>query len=222
MSNQILPRSQLEAMISADLLALADEYGIDVPENLNRRFIIAGLLEAMQEQYGENPGVAALAEAANRGPPELPKTYNETVIAAILRNPVWLYIYWDISAVDLAIIRSSRRRQGLLTITMLDGGGKPLSGDSFAIPLSIDSREQHVRVPEGKRAVRVELAVNEEPEKRRVLAVLPKVPLPENTLDFPSLVTKKNIPPMLALSGFQEILRGQYLRHRQFTASPEG
>ena len=49
MSDMRLSRAHLETLPTADLIALADEYGIDIPENLNRRFIIGELLEAAEE-----------------------------------------------------------------------------------------------------------------------------------------------------------------------------
>jgi len=35
-----LSRAYLESLSTSDLVSLAEEYGIDVPEGLNRRFII--------------------------------------------------------------------------------------------------------------------------------------------------------------------------------------
>ena len=44
-----ITRSYLETLSSADLNDLAEEYGIDIPEDLTRRFVIAELLEAAVE-----------------------------------------------------------------------------------------------------------------------------------------------------------------------------
>ena len=35
-----LSRNHLETLTSSQLIELADEYGIDIPDDLNRRFII--------------------------------------------------------------------------------------------------------------------------------------------------------------------------------------
>ena len=40
MSETILTRADLEKLSLSQLSRLADEYGIDVPENLDRRFLI--------------------------------------------------------------------------------------------------------------------------------------------------------------------------------------
>ena len=44
-----ITRAYLETLSSADLNDLAEEYGIDIPEDLTRRFVIAELLEAAVE-----------------------------------------------------------------------------------------------------------------------------------------------------------------------------
>lgn len=42
-------RQQLEAMSTSQLIAFADKYGIDIPSDLDRRFIIGELLEAEED-----------------------------------------------------------------------------------------------------------------------------------------------------------------------------
>jgi hypothetical protein len=228
MSNRILSRNYLESMVSADLVALADEYGIDVPENLNRRFIIAELLETAAEMDEENESDMVLVESAELPQAELPKSYNETAVTAILRNPVWLYIYWDISDNDLDFIGSTQGCRPALNIVIFDTGEQARdpqrlspSSDSFVMPIAIDDREQYVLVPAGKAAARVELVLDMRNGKRQVLAVSSIIPLPWSSIDFSSVVTKKSIPPMLSLSGFHEIIREQYQQHRHSFSQPE-
>jgi hypothetical protein len=88
--------------------------------------------------------------------------------------------------------------------------------DSFEIPLTFDVREQYVLLPAGKKALRVELVLDSPREKHETLTASSIVRLLQRNLDFSEFVTKKNIPPMLALSGFHEIVRDQFLLHRSF------
>ena len=44
MQNEILTRAYLETLSFSDLVTLADNYGIDVPENLDRSFLIGELI----------------------------------------------------------------------------------------------------------------------------------------------------------------------------------
>ena len=50
-SDQIdLSRNTLETLTSSQLIDLADEYGIDIPDNLNRQFIIEELIEVAKQK----------------------------------------------------------------------------------------------------------------------------------------------------------------------------
>jgi hypothetical protein len=221
MSNRILSRNYLESMVSADLVALADEYGIDVPENLNRRFIIAELLEIAAEIDDETENTIEFVESAELPQTELPKSYNETSVTAILRNPVWLYIYWDISEKDLNFIHSTPGCRPALNIIVFDRENKPVPENSFIMPVTLDDREQYVLLPAGKAKTCVELVLDMRDGKRQVFASSSVIPLPWSSFDFSSVVTKKSIPPMLSLSGFHEIISAQYRQHRHSFSQPE-
>ena len=104
----LVSRTYLESLSTADLISLADEYGIDIPENLNRRFIIGELLEAAEEwdEFEDD-----LEESDQLETADLPQTYNETVISAVLRNPVWLFVYWDVKKDHIVQIQKSSKVQ---------------------------------------------------------------------------------------------------------------
>ena len=61
MDTMLLSRTYLESLSTADLFSLAEEYGIDIPENLNRRFIIGELLDISGDCGGYNLGFAWLS-----------------------------------------------------------------------------------------------------------------------------------------------------------------
>ena len=49
MKKDTVSRQQLEAMTTAELIDLADKYGIEIPDDLNRTFIVGEILEASEE-----------------------------------------------------------------------------------------------------------------------------------------------------------------------------
>ena len=53
MDNNMLSRPYLESLTSAQLFELAEQYGIDIPPDLNRRFIIGELLEELESERNE-------------------------------------------------------------------------------------------------------------------------------------------------------------------------
>ena len=54
MENIPISLSYLETLSTADLLELAEEYDLDIPEQLNRRFIISELIEIEDELNEQN------------------------------------------------------------------------------------------------------------------------------------------------------------------------
>ena len=44
----------------------------------------------------------------------LPTTYNETSITAVIRNPAWIYAYWDISVADVETIIQNNHFSSLM------------------------------------------------------------------------------------------------------------
>jgi hypothetical protein len=214
MNNHILSRKNLETLSSADLMSLADEYGIDVPEDLNRRFIIAELADIAVELESDELSGLTITDSV-RTVAELPLTYNETVISAVLSNPVWLYVYWDISSADRAIINMSRTHAVFIVrVAVIGDDGKIDHKESFDIPVSVTDTDQYILLPSGDKNIRVELILETPTDKPRLLAVSGNVPLTGSCPDFHSSLVSGH-SPMLELSGFKELVRSHFLQHRQ-------
>ena len=102
MNNEQINCAYLETLAFKDLIKLADEYGVDVPQDLDRRFLIAELLELAQEESNANDLQMIITDDDEENEEiNLPANYNETKIAAILRNPAWLFVFWNISEFDM-------------------------------------------------------------------------------------------------------------------------
>ena len=95
-------RADLESLTSAELTALADQSGIDIPRDLDRVFIIEALLDLEDEwEEGEDSaGEIALEEALDQETAALPKQYNITFIDVLIRDPRWVFVYWEIKGQD--------------------------------------------------------------------------------------------------------------------------
>ena len=105
MNERNLTRTYLETLSFADLVALADEYGVDVPEDLDRRFLIAELLELAQEEAGQNEEMI-ISSASGSEKSVLPGNYNETQISFVFRNPAWIFVFWNINENDFAALKN--------------------------------------------------------------------------------------------------------------------
>jgi hypothetical protein len=64
MNDEFISREYLESLSFSDLSNLADKYGIDVPENLDRRFLIAEILEIVEEFNDEREDMQVSSEVS--------------------------------------------------------------------------------------------------------------------------------------------------------------
>ena len=223
MENKVLSKQELESMSTSDLISLADEYGIEIPDNLNRRFIIEELLETSEELFNnfnlaENEEVK-IDETENAFPNELPTSYNDTEINLTMRNPEWIFVFWDISETDLAKLQSSDNFKNLfLHIAFYDSfdeDEKPL--DSIEIKINLETREQYVFIPKDKKILNITLVASFETEEPKILASTRRIQIPCVNEDIKNMKPgmKLNFPPLVNLSGLKTILHDYYLNHAQ-------
>ncbi len=221
MKTKILSRAYLETLSTPDLISLADEYGIDIPDDLNRRFIVGELLEAAEEL--DRPEQDKMLTDEEHAPvhtdeEELPKTYNETVISAMLRNPAWAFVFWDIRADDLTRLNASGDFSHLsLRVSIFDQIDSSLPAESFEVQVSMDGRSQYVLLPFGKKFFRVDLIAHFSGKKEDLLAISRRISIPHgNELLTEALPGRElDISPALRLSGLSELLKNHYENHRQ-------
>jgi len=210
-------RAYLETLSTADLLALADEYGIDIPEELNRQLIIGELLEAAAEEneYEEEP----VNEGENPGLPEenaLPDHYNETAITAIMRNPVWCYVYWDISDADRnGVLASDDFDSLVLRVSFFENRASAKARESYDIPVTDENREQFVLVPANELYVRIDLVALIEEQSAQVLAHSRMITIPQGCPEISSIINDSDISDVMKISGLPNLIKTQYQNHRQ-------
>ena len=116
-------RTHLESLTTGDLIRVADNWGIDIPPDLDRIFIIEELLEAASQEDAEQADTFAAApdEAAvpggTKGPDAdetalLPKQYNISFIEVMIRDPLWAFVFWEIKAADKELFEKAQDFDG--------------------------------------------------------------------------------------------------------------
>ncbi|MBR5964732.1 MAG: DUF4912 domain-containing protein [Treponema sp.] len=212
-----LTRAKLETLTSAELLEIADEYGIDAPDDLNRQFIIGDLLELASELEEDEKvkETIALAEGEQQiNVNTLPTSYNETKINVILRNPISLFVWWDLSEWTIKKIRSERSQLRLF-VYFFESLDDEKPADAFDIQLTYADRENYVIIPGGKKIVRVDL-VSESADKSEILAFSEKIVIPKGSPVMASKPGEKlAVSRIVEHSGVAELLRLHYNTYRQ-------
>mgnify|MGYP002624068604 CR=1 FL=1 len=220
MESNALTLAHLETLSSADLIALADDYGIDIPDNLNRRFIIGELLEVAQEAF-QAPAPAQVMNEEGEfhfENLELPDSFNETEISVILRNPAWAFVYWDISAEALKKISESARFKNLvLRISYFESEAEQNPTEYYDMQIALTDREQYILLEAGKKFFRVDLVAFFADGSSDNLTISEKIQLPKTPAIFSKAFPGEEveIPKILELSGLKKLLKSHYEKYRQ-------
>ena len=220
MEQKILNLAYLETLSSADLIALADDYGIDIPGNLNRRFIIGELLEVSQEFAQPAPKAVIMNENGEvpSSSAELPSSFNETEISVILRNPAWAFVYWDISVEGLKkISESSRFRNLVLRVSYFESEESSNPVEYYDLQVALSDRAQYVLLEAGRKFLRVDLVAFFTDGSCDSLTISKKITLPKT----PAILAKAfpgqevEVPEILEVSGMKHLLKSHYEKYRQ-------
>ena len=214
MSDEVITRNYLEKLSFSELSRLADNYGIDVPENLDRRFLIAELLEINEEN--EEISEDMIISSNNEDSKEVfvfPKNYNETQIDCVLRNPVWLFIFWNIS--DNALLKKTGDYNLMLRICSFEDEEAKIPDEAFEINAVEKSQEQYFLLPAGKKYIKVELLYSVE-GKVNVLAFTPLIKIPQGSKLVNDLQSgfDSEFQPLVQLSDINTVITKQYTYHR--------
>ena len=216
MDDEKINRGYLETLSFSDLVKLADEYGVDVPEDLDRRFLICEILELVQENTNDksNNMIISSGEGSCQDV-NLPKTYNETHISCVLRNPVWAFVFWDVNETDLSELRQSQDLKIALRVCILASRDDLMPQEVFEVEIPKGVNEQYVFLPPNKNFIRVEL-VSSIGAERKVLAFSSVVEIPECSLEASSCEPwmQKEYPEIIKLSGIEKLLLDQYKNYR--------
>lgn len=215
MKEEMITRTYLETLSFSDLVALADDYGVDVPDDLDRRFLIAELLELAEESATPDDEMVICADGATNEHNVLSGNYNETQVSCILRNPAWLFVFWNISDVDADRMRETFGSSLKLRICILNSPKDMMPREAYEIQSSTTSQEQYVLIQKGTEYIKVELVFATE-TGGEVLAFSPVVHIPQGAsfVNDLQLGRDSDFSPVAELSGMNEILTEHYKNHR--------
>ena len=216
MDDEVITRAYLETLSFSDLKKLADEYGVDVPEDLDRRFLLSELLEIAEEnRQDKTAGMIISFENSTNQSTNLPQGYNETQISCVLQNPVWAFVFWDISDTDMNMLSALPGYSLSLRVCILVSETELSPKECFEIELPNGVNEQYVLIPAGKNFIRIEL-IYSSGSNREVLAFSPVVAVPKSSSNVEKYQpgVENDFPPIMKLSGIDKILEDQYKKYR--------
>jgi hypothetical protein len=209
-----LTRPFLDTLSTGELMTLADSLGIDVPPATERIFIIDEILEADngdeeagQEDEEERPEL--LGETELLEPVSLPKQYNITYLDVYVRDPLWVFAFWEIKGQDKEKYERDPDFEGYcLKVCPLKGSpgntgvlNLPGEDNSFTVPVGVSDFAWYLGFPPGGGFFRVELCVLRG-GKAVTLAVSRPFKLPDL---LPAEGADAGESPLGILSGFNDL-----------------
>ncbi len=219
MYNEVVNRSYLESCTFSELLKLADSLGVDVPENLNRNFLISEILESVEEniEVSTDFDILMTDEDSFSNDEELSmRSCNSTEVQIVLRNPAWAYVYWNISDSDRTALENAFVSQMMIRVSSFSEKYQIKPDEYCDFNISKKDSGQYILLPAGKKFFRVDLLFNldgivdilsssitfEMPKGSALLADM----RPGRGYEF---------SPIMELSGIKELLTEHYKNHRE-------
>jgi hypothetical protein len=208
----IFTRSFLESLATRELMQIADRSGIDIPPGLDRVFIIRELLENQDEEYPEE---TSLLGKEGLETVQIPRQYNITFLEVLVRDPLWVFAFWEIKKTDRERFEGDPDFGGYyLRVLPLSAGGTPgfpgfhfsepcppvktfLKGEARSVQVGLDDNSWYLGFPPGGGSFKVELYVFT--GEQRALAVSRPFTLPRLLEKQGSSRSLEN--PLIRLSG---------------------
>jgi len=212
-----LTRAYLETLSTSDLVSLADDNGIDIPEGLNRRFIIGELLELSDDNRRTETESPILVGSEYTATAEiLPDTYNETQITVLLRDPGWVFVYWDFHATVLSSVTGHNRFETFfLRVNSLSDARPALVTDFFDIEVGPQDRKWYIHLSNRDYSCRIDLYARNSQEKDQLLAKSAELLIPYISAGDAVYDPQRINPPVLELSGIGDLQKNHFRNHRQ-------
>ena len=95
-------RAYLESLATGDLVKMADDLGLDIPNNPDRAFVIDELLDSSprdEDRYIDSQEQEMADQVVLETAP-LSKNYNVSFIDVMIRDPLWAFVFWELRASD--------------------------------------------------------------------------------------------------------------------------
>ncbi|MCL2210396.1 MAG: DUF4912 domain-containing protein [Treponema sp.] len=213
-SKQRLPvsRQKLESLSTDELIKLADDNGIDIPFALERIFIIEELLELSNtEKKAESedlePSQAYPETAA------LPKQYNISFIDVIIRDPLWVFAFWEVKSHDREVHENAAGFIGycLRVIPLNEEGKESPDDNSFTVPVEIEDCARYLGLAEHSSldwkspAAGCYIVKLEAMRGKSLMPIASSKPFYLPKLNENTTFTSLNKNPLIHLSGVQDL-----------------
>ena len=161
-----MTKDRLRSLTYNELAHIADKGNINVLQDMDKESLVSVIFEALEEERLDREGnnnltiqVEAKKFAVSQDQElfldfgdnvELPDRYRETRLGLMLRDPSWVYCYWDIEDRVLDELKENGEYSGLiLRVTELAAPdwGRDSSVEWFDIPIQVGDLRRYINLP---------------------------------------------------------------------------
>ncbi|MHB9294927.1 hypothetical protein PilKf_00659 [Pillotina sp. SPG140] len=200
----------LETLTTPELRVLANQYDIDVPPETERIFIIQELLENTREVNSDFNDILEHEELSYiEGTALLPQQYNITAIEVMIRDPLWIFVLWEVGAHDRENYEHLANFAGYcLKITALYNEENKTTTEPFYIPINNYQGSRYINIP-SMHTFHIDVCARYEEKDISLIS--------SRSLEMPVMFDPTRIKwnPFLKLSGFQDFT---IIHHEERTA----
>jgi hypothetical protein len=123
MDQACLARPYLDSLTTRELARIADTCGIDIPPGLDRNFIIGELLDYARAEEENGEELAESPDYQETAP--IPRRYHITFIDVMIRDPLWVFVFWEVKEHDREIFEAEEGFSGYYLRVIPAGGPVP-------------------------------------------------------------------------------------------------
>ncbi len=158
-----LSKQYLESISTEELLKISEIYGLFIPDNLDRNFIIQELLELAENDEEEKEKSSIVLSkfieekeaddveiddielcASAKGSKKMKISYSSTEIHLLLRDPMWLFAFWDFSKTDFKKITTDLNFDTfILRVFLFKENNKKEPYDYYDIEIGTNDRSRY-------------------------------------------------------------------------------
>jgi len=159
MNSPCLTPAYLKSLSTGELIKLAEKYGLDISAGLDRGCIIEELLE-YNKKNTENLPEREADDKSFGASVALPGQYNISFIDVNVRDPLWVFVFWEIKTQVRELHEKSADFDGycIHVNPLADKGVPPADTLPFTVNVGSDDISRYLGFPPGNdRCFQVEL-----------------------------------------------------------------
>ena len=213
MKKRKIKKSQLQSLATSDLIDLDNSLELFVPPNFSRISLITEIL-SMDSELENLPYSILKTLPLEDEMEDLPASYGMTEIRILLRDPMWLFAFWDINANTLEeLIKEDPNVSIFLRVMSF----KTEQDDTYYAFEDIDVKKE-------ERSLYIHTSINEEitqvalchkiKQKTEVMAKSNFIYMPRKNIKNNLCIDSSSIPEIMELSGLHYIQQWHFQHYK--------